>query len=966
MNLRTRLVLAALVFTQSVYAQSFSISGSITDGADKSPLIGVTVTLAPIKDTANKQGSATDPSGVFTFNNIGAGRYLVKASYIGYEPYTRMLNITQTTDLGAIAMKPTSQSLRGVTVTEKQKRVEQMGDTTQFNANAYKTNPDATTEDLLNKMPGVTNEQGTLKVNGEQVKQVLVDGKPFFGDDPSAAIKNLPAEVVDKIQVFDRLSDQSQFTGFDDGNAQKTINILTKSGKSNGQFGKLYAGYGTNDRYNVGGNLNLFKGSRRISILAMSNNINQQNFAIEDLVGAMSSGSGNNRGGGGMMMMRGGGNRGGGGMGGGSDVGNFLVGPQGGITQTTALGLNYSDNWGKKIKVSGSYFFNATNNNTSTTLSRTYLTAQDNNLLYNESNTSNNKNQNHRFNFRMEYDIDSFNSIVIQPRVSVQVNDNENTVNGANTLPSGLAYGNTNTRTTADNVGLNFSNNLLYRHKFGKKGRTISLNVNTQLNNRDGNGTNYASYLLPADTTLLDQEYTLTTRGLTIAPGLNYTEPIGKNGQLQFNYSPSYTKNSSDKQTNNLNTGTNTYTDFDTLLSNKYDNINIRHRGGVAYRYNDKKQTFNIGADAQYSTLNGSQYFPTAFTTDKAFTNILPNAMYNYRFNQSKNLRIMYRTNTDIPSISQLQNVVDISNPLLLKTGNTDLKQSYTHTLNIRYGGANAKNATNFFVFGYASLTNNYIGNATFIPRADTVINNYTVSRGTQISLPVNLDGYATARTFATYGVPVGFIKSNVNLMLGANYTRTPAIINNQQNLNNNYGVNGGVTIGSNISESLDFTIGYMGNYNVGKNTLQTQTDNSYYYQNTTLKVNWLPLKKRIVVSTDLTHTLYTGLGAGYNQEYLLWNAGLGYKFLKDRSLEAKITAFDLLKQNRAVSRNITDTYIEDSRTNVLQQYFMLNITYTLRKFKGMTDPSANMDKNRPMMPMGAPPAGMPPPGDFR
>ena len=157
-----------------------------------------------------------------------------------------------------------------------------------------------------------------------------------------------------------------------------------------------------------------------------------------------------------------------------------------------------------------------------------------------------------------------------------------------------------------------------------------------------------------------------------------------------------------------------------------------------------------------------------------------------------------------------------------------------------------------------------------------------------------------------------------------------------------------------------------MGNYNIGKNTLQTQTDNSYYYQNTSLKLNWLPMKKRIVVSTDLTHTLYTGLGAGYNQEYLLWNAGLGYKFLKDRSLEAKITAFDLLKQNRAVSRNITDTYIEDSRTNVLQQYFMLNITYTLRKFKGMTDPTTNMDKNRPMMPMGAPPAGMPPPGDFR
>lgn len=919
---------------QIAKAQPYSIAGKVADAKDQTPLIGVTVTVAPITDTTKKTGRVTDPDGNFSIENLNAGKYLLKISYIGFGPYTRMLNMTSNTNIGTIGLKANTSSLKNVTVTEKQKRVEQMGDTTQFNANAYKTNPDANTDDLLQKMPGVTTEQGKLKVNGEEVKQVLVDGKPFFGDDPAAAIKNLPAEVVDKIQVFDRLSEQAQFTGFDDGNAQKTINIITRSGKNNGQFGKVYAGYGTDGRYTAGGNVNLFKSNRRISILALSNNINEQNFSTEDLVGALGSSGGQGRGGFQRPAgMRGGGNRGGG-MGVSNDMSNFLVNQQGGITGTHALGLNYSDNWGKKIKVSGSYFFNATDNVNTTTISRTYLTAQDNSLVYNETSAADNKNQNHRFNLRVEYDIDSSNSIVLTPRVSLQLNDNTNTLAGANTLPTGLSFGNTNTTTTADNKALNFGNNVLYRHKFVKRGRTISFNINTQINNRDGDGTNYANYRLPADTTLLDQQYTLTTRGYTIAPSLNYTEPLGKDGQLQANYSPSYTKNEADKQTNNLNITANTYTDFDTLLSNTYDNISIRHRGGLAYRYNDKKQTINIGADAQYTTLDGTQYFPTAFSTNKQFTNILPNAMYNYRFNTSTNLRLMYRTNTDIPSISQLQNVVDISNPLLLKTGNPNLQQSYNHRLVTRFGGVNPKSATSFFVFITGSATSNYIGNTTFIPRTDTVINNFSVARGSQISLPVNLDGYCEGRTFATYGLPVGFIKSNVNFNAGFSYVRTPAIINNQLNYNNNYGITGGVTIGSNISENLDFTLGYTGSYNKGINTLQTQTDNSYYNQTTTLRFNWLPWK-RMVLNTNVTHTLFTGLGAGFNQNFVLWNAGAGYKFLKDRSLDVRLTAFDLLNQNTAVTRNITDTYIEDSNTNVLTQYFMLNVTYTLRKFKG-------------------------------
>lgn len=928
------------LFTSThLYAQTYSITGTVSDATDQSSLIGVSITVYTKGDSNKKSGGITEPDGFFKIDDVAAGKYVLKASYIGFKPFIKEITITNANlSVGNIKLVQSSSTLKNVNLDGKQIRAEQTGDTTQFNANAYKTHPDATAEDLMNKMPGISTQDGTLKAHGENVRQVLVDGKPFFGDDPNAAIKNLPSEVIDKIQVFDKLSDQAQFTGFDDGSSQKTINIITRNGKNNGQFGKLYGGYGTDNRYIAGGNVNLFKGNRRISVIGLSNNINQQNFSTDDLLGVVgNSGGGQGSGRGGFQRMGGQagfGGRGGGSFGGG-DAGNFLVGQQNGISTTHALGINYSDNWSKKIKISGSYFFNTSDNENNTTLSRQYLTTRSNNLTYNETSAIYSSNQNHRANFRFEYEIDSSNSIIIAPRISLQNNTTTRDIDGFNTLADVAFAGSNTNKTKVNNTGYNFSNTLLLRHKFAKRGRTVSLNINTQINNKDGDGSIYSNSLLPQDTSLLNQEYTLTTRGYTISPGLNYTEAISKNSQLQFNYSPSYTHTKSDKQTNNINPVSGQYNVFDTLLSNTYDNINIKHRGGTTYRYNHKKSSFNVGADVEYSQLDGEQYFPLAFTLTKHFTNILPNAMYQYRQDRGKNLRLMYRTNTDIPSISQLQNVIDNSNPLQLRTGNPDLKQSYTHTLSMRYGSTKTGQGNSFFILAFANFTNNYIGNATYIPSKDTAINNIQVNKGTQLSLPVNLDGSVSLRSFATYGFPVTFIKSNLNVNAGLSYNRLPALINNQTNLSNNYIYSGGLTLSSNISEKIDFTIGYNGSYNVAENSISTTTNNKYYSQITSLKFNWL-FYKGFVFNTSVNHNLYSGLSGGYDQNFVLWNAALGYKFLKDRSLEIKLSVFDILNQNRAINRTVTDTYIEDSHTNVLQQYFMLNVTYTLRKFKGL------------------------------
>lgn len=940
MKLTLPFLFIALLSGNILSAQTFSIKGSVLDGTDNSALIGVPVVVSPINDTSQKYGNVTDVDGSFSIENLPAKQYTLKVVYIGFENYTRQIDLTQTTDIGTIKLKAAATQLANVTVTEQAVRAVQSGDTTSFNANAYKTNPDAVAEDLLNKMPGISTQGGTLKANGEDVKQVLVDGKPFFGDDPSAAIKNLPAEVIDKIQVFDKLSDQAQLTGFDDGNAQKTINIVTKPGKNTGIFGKIYGGAGARDEqfnptlYNVGGNLNYFKGDTRISLIALSNNINQQNFSADDLTGALSANSGSSRGG---SSMGGRGGRGGdgGSWQGGGGAGNFLVGQQGGITKTHSAGLNYSDKWGKKITISGSYFFNNTNNENNANLTRSYFATNDSSIIYKEQSFTNTKNTNHRANLRLEYNIDSNNTLIMTPRISFQMNEYSRILNGDSKLQDSSMISATDNRTSSVNNGYNFGNNLVYRHKFGKPGRTVSLNLNTQITNRTGDGTLHSlNEYTGNDTTRQDQQYDLINNGYTLSGSLNYTEPISRKSQLMVNYAPSFSQNKSEKQTM-ANNGNGDYVDMDTLLSNQYENTYTTHKGGLSYRYNDQKFSFTLGADYQYADLSGTQVFPYSFSLQKTFSNILPNAWFNYKITKNKNLRIMYRSSTNVPGIQQLQNVIDNSNPLLLRTGNTDLQQSFQNTLMLRYGSTNTAKATTFNAMAFGNFTNNYIANQTIIATADSVtINGLIIPAGGQLTRPVNLNGYYSIRSFLSYGMPLRFVKSNLNLNTGINYNHIPGNINNQINYANNYAFNGGVVVSSNISENLDFTLSYNGNYNVVKNTINTQSDNNYYTQTTSARLNWIFLDG-FIFNTSLNHQLYSGLSEGFNQNYLLWNAGLGYKFFKDRSLDVRLNVYDILNQNRAITRTVTETYIEDNYTNVLQRYFMLNVTYTVRRFGG-------------------------------
>ena len=931
---RATLFFACLFVSTTIFAQTYNITGRARDAADTSTLIGVNAVLTGIGDTSIKTGAVTDADGNFEIDGLNPGKYLLRLVYLGYKTTSQPVTIAAgNVALGTIAMKAATNELKGVTVKEKQIRAEQSGDTSSFHADAYKTNVDATAEDLVTKMPGVSSDNTGVKVNGEAVQQVYVDGKPFFGTDPTLALKNMPAEIIDKIQVFDKLSDQSTFTGFDDGNSQKTINIITKKNKSEGTFGKVYAGYGTDDRYIAGGNLNYFEGNRRISLIGLSNNINQQNFSPQDVLG-ISGGSGQNRGGGGR-----------GGNGGGN---SFMAGQQNGITTTNSVGFNYSDNWGKKMKVTASYFFNGTDNTTATDLTRNYFTTSDTLNTYHESDNAETKNFNHRVNLRFEYTIDSFNSIIFTPGISFQKNNSTSGTTANDSLGDFISSQTINNN-TANNTGYSSSNNLLIQHKFHKPRRTISLNIGSSLNEKSGTGSYYSlnNFYNPDTSSERNQHYDLYSNGYSFSPTLSYTEPVGKKGQLMANYSPTFSKNRSDKETYDTGIGSHDFNRLDTLYSNKYSNTYNTQKGGLNYRIGDKKLNFNIGANVQYAMLNGSQDFPNSFQLNRDFTSVLPNATFNYRFSDGRNLRIMYRTSTTAPSVSQLQDVVDVSNPLLLKTGNAYLKQDYEQTFILRYGLTKAKTAHNFFLNLYANYANDYIANSSIIPETNSVtyVDPFTktailINKGSQLTLPVNMNGYWNTRSFLTYGLPFDVIKSNLNLNGGFNYTRTPGQVNSVSNFSNNYTPTIGVVVSSNVSEKLDFTLSYTGNYNIVNNTTQVQANNNYYNHVAAFKINWV-FAKNFVLNTNITDNYYTAFSSTGDQNFYLWNAYLGYKLLKNNALEMRITAYDILNQNKSITRTVTETYIENNVTQVLKQYFLFQLTYTLREFKGAANAPA-------------------------
>jgi len=908
--------------------QSMAISGQIFDQKNQT-IIGANVVLLHPKDSTIITGTTSDYYGNFKIDISKPQKVLIKVSFIGFEDVFISKDIlNKSILLGKIVMKDKVTDLKEVTISAQAISVVQSGDTTQINAGAFKTNPDANAEDLITKMPGISIQDGKVQAQGETVQKVTVDGQEFFGDDASAVLKNLPAEVVDKIEIFDKKSDQSEASGFDDGNTTKTINVITKVQFRNGVFGKAFGGYGFEDKWKAGLNLNFFKDKRRISILASSNNVNEQNFSSEDLLGVMSSGGASSN-----SNKRGGGRQGGGSAS--NDAGSFLVDQKSGITTTHSLGLNYANQW-KKLNFSGSYFINYTDNNAITDLYRQYITAQNEGLTYSETQEKSSQNINHRLNFKIDWKIDSLNSIKFQPKVSVQQNDGTNGLMGKNLLLTALQSFVSNDY-KSNLTGLNISAPIQYRHSFRKKGRMFSINLSLGFNQNMGDNYNNSIVQFYADTLpsdLFNQKANQDLLGKTISSNFTYTEPITKQSQLMFSYGNSYNYSKSNKETYNYSNSNADYSIFDTTLSNNYSSQYVFHNIGTSYRFQQTKWNFSTGVSFQYSQLDGEQVFPFAYTIGKSFNNILPNAQFQYKFSKKKNLRINYRSSNKAPSVNQLQNVINNTNPLQLSTGNPNLKQNWQNSVTLRYSTSNTEKSTSFMTLLSCTFIQNYVVTNSIIAMNDSVVApGITLARGSQLSMPINLDGYFNVRSFNIYSFPIPKLKSFLNLNFGGTYAKTPGMINHELNYSNTYNAGFGFAISSNISENIDFTLSSNTTYNNISNSLLSGSNSEYYNQNTKFKMQIMPWKW-MVFQSDVAHQYNSGLSASYNQNYFLWNAALGFKFLKDNSAELRLSVYDIMKQNNSISRNTTETYYEDIRSNVLQQYMLLTFSYNIKYYK--------------------------------
>ena len=915
-----------LIFLSSQSFSQITISGNV--GANNDGLVGAEVMFYKMNSDI-LFGTLTDNNGQYTFEEVEKGDYRMVVSYLGFKKYRKRITIDDNLTIAPINLIEDVIEIDGVEITRSRIQAIQKGDTTIFNAGAFKTLPDADAKDLIAKIPGIEIEGGTVKANGEEVQKVTVDGREFFGNDPNIALNALPAEIIEKIEIIDEQSEQSQFSGFNDGNTTKTINIVTKQDKRNGEFGKIYIGYGENDRYQAGGNINIFNKNQRTSFIGLSNNINQQNFSTEDLLGVVGS-SGNNR--------RGRGGRGGGRGG----LNNFLIGQQNGIATTHSMGVNFSDKFGKKVDFSGSYFLNSSDNRSIQEIEQEYFGVGDMGDVYLENNNTQSDNLNHRFQGRLDIKFNDKNSLTIRPRLSWQKNDlQELKVTQFDRVFRSTDF--SDNIYEAEQSGYNIYNSILYRHSFEKKGRTISISFENSSSPGDGNFKLESRIFSDTLSYLANQISESERRAIGFEGELSYTEPISEASRLMFNYE--IEKNNGENLELTFENGL-LGREFLSTLSNDLNNQELTQTFGTGYQLRKGKTTLMARARLQYTNISADQDLPSEFSTDKSYLNFIPFLMLRMEISKSKNLRLFYRPRTSNPNTSQLSETIENSNPLQLSKGNINIDQSFQHSLFVRYSSTNATKGTVFYLFAGGDYSNNYIGDRTYLSGRDVPLYDALgIDKGAQLTLPENLPGYYNLRSYVTIGIPVTAIKSKLNFNINGNYSNTPSIVDELDNNSKNATLGFGVNLTSNISENVDFTISSKTNIGEVKNTLQPDFNTNYVNQQSGLKLEVI-FPYGITWRNQITHQIYSGYGDDFDDDFLLGSMSIGKKFLKNNRAEISISVFDLFNQNQAISRNVTGTYIESIASNVLQRYFMVNFRYDLRHF-GKSNASQSNDRKR-------------------
>ncbi len=908
-----------IFFISNIIAQNQS-STQILDAQTNENLPLVVGGLLDPKDSSIIKSIQADEYGKLNHAKNENRDVIIQLRYLGYESYNLFLSKGMSWP-DTIKMLKSGITLSGVQVTGQKVPIAVKNDTIEFNAGAFNVRPNDMAEDLIKKLPGMQVEKdGTVKTQGEQVTKITVDGKPFFGNDPMLATKNIPADAIDKVQVFERKTDQATFSGFDDGNTERSINFTLKPDKRKAKFGRIEAGIGTEvegtNRYESSGTFFDFDSGRQLSVLGMSNNANKSGFSSEDAM-AFNNGNGGGMGGGGMG--------GGGGMRGASLGGQSIFSLLGantiGINQNSTGGVNFRDTWGK-TEFTGSYFLsNVNSQNNSSTFRETFL---DNSSLFTNGKTAGTSdNTSHRVNLSFDYKIDEFNSIKFEPSFSYSNNSSNNSSLNAQMTDGGLALNEVNALVNTKSKNLNLQGQLLYRHKFAQEGRTLSVSVNPKVNDNQNTTDNISQTIIYKDfgaqNDSLNQEVINDQTGQGISSNVSYTEPINKVLSLEMSYNYSYDRNARDRGTFAFDPVDGKYDIFNETLSNNFDNTYETHRPQVSLQVKKLKYTITFSGALQRAFLK-SESISENLPFSRSFTNFLPGINARYTLTKNRSISINYRTSTRQPAIDDIQPVPDLSDPFRIKIGNPNLGQEFNNSLRVNYRLFDMVSNT-FISFGLR-------GEYTF----DKIVSNVSINQfGVETSNKENSDGVYSGSFWANYGRP--YKKINLNVSSFTNYRRDLSFINNEQNKGDAWSTSGRLTCGYNITETWDISLGGSLTYNEAKYSLQSSLNNNYTDITSEFSSTAdLPLKFRI--STDLNFTQRKGLNGGFSRSFTIWNASLTRSFLANNSFELSLYAFDLLGQNTAINRNTTSFYIEDSNALTLSSYFMLTARYFLNKQK--------------------------------
>jgi hypothetical protein len=895
------------------------VKGAVVDTLLKQPVLSATVTLLLKKDSSLVAFTMTGSKGQFEMAGLPNGDYRLLITHVNYHSSSKPFTLDDAhkqVNLGTIIMNDVTRVLSEVVVTAEAPPVTLIDDTVQYNAGSFKTIPNATVEQLLKKMPGIKVEKdGTVKAQGQEVKKVLVDGKEFFGKDPKIATRNLPADAVDKVQVYDKMSDQAQLTGFDDGNSEKTINLKLKNDKKKGMFGKVMAGGGTNDRYEGKFNVNSFKGARQFSVLGMGNNTNSEGFSFMDML---------NFNGGGMNSSQGGG--------GGLQIDIKGVGPANstdngnGIRNIWGGGFNYNNLIGSKTQFTSNYFYNRYNPNTESHIHRQYF-LPDSSYYYDQNSFVKNINNSHQLNLGADIQLDSFSSIKISPSLGYQQTSTL-TRSDYNMLSLAQTPGTSgNSDNSTNSHGYNFRNDLLFRRKFRRAGRTLSLSLQNNVNASDGDGSlisnntyrNTLGVVTKTDSIL--QHNTNSSDLNSYTARLVYTEPVFKRSLLEFSVAKSNSKSTAQKTTYDYNAFSGKFDRLNDRYSNDYENSYGYNSAGIRWRMQLRKFNASAGVNWQQAELEGkTMVLGKDSTLNKTFYNWLPNARLQYNFTKFRSLRLNYNTNTNQPTITQLQPVPDNSDPLNIKAGNADLKQELIHMVQLNYFSVNPFKNRNLFAFFNVRRTDNKIVDA------DTID-----SVGVKTTRPVNVNGAYDISGTVDVGLPVRLWKGTIHFSTNGSYTKNKTFINGTQNMISTWNVGPDVRIEINATEKLNLTLSAGVNYYKTQYGLQQSLNTEYLNQAYSTEINW-QLPRSFYFNTEFTYTINSQRANGFNTKVPLWNAFISKQFLRFNRGELKLSAFDLLKQNIGVSRSTSQNYIEDKRVKNLQRFFLLSFTYNLTK----------------------------------